>query len=158
MKIWDSVYISLWMYQSSLHDFRPRINKPFLYNSNMWYVLTFQFLQIFNILFLCFQFHCLELSIFWNTIMFCICTKHRHHKKQKFSDQISNFFNSNVVYVGLPTEDVFSGHHLSPIFQPSLHITFTSLCLCVGALRFSHLLLCALNLLTIQATTAGCCI
>ena len=49
---------------------------------------------------------------------------------------------TNFFYVGPLKEDIFSGHHLSPVFQSSLHITFTSLCLCVGASRFSCLLLC----------------
>ena len=50
-------------------------------------------------------------------------------------------------YVGSPLEDIFSGHLLSPIFQSTLHITITSLCLGVDTVRFSCLLLCAQNLI-----------
>ena len=49
-------------------------------------------------------------------------------------------------YVGTLTEDIFSGHLLSPLFQSTLQITITSLCLCVDTVRFSCLLLCAQNL------------
>ena len=63
-------------------------------------------------------------------------------------------------YVGSPKEDIFSGHLLSPVFQSSLHITITGLCLCVDAERFSFLKLCALNLIlacltSIQHTPLG---
>ena len=53
-----------------------------------------------------------------------------------------HFFN-----VGPPKEGIISGHLLSPIFQSTLHITFTSLCLLCGTVRFSCLLLCAQNLI-----------
>ena len=49
---------------------------------------------------------------------------------------IIHFFN-----VGPLKEDIFSGHLISPIFQSTLHITITSLCLCVGTVRFSCLLI-----------------
>ena len=39
------------------------------------------------------------------------------------------FFN-----VGPPKEDIFSGHLLSPLFQSTLQITITSLCLGVDTL------------------------
>ena len=52
------------------------------------------------------------------------------------------FFN-----IGPSKEDIFSGHLLSPIFQSTLHITITSLCLGVDTVRFSCLLLCAQNLI-----------
>ena len=42
-------------------------------------------------------------------------------------------------YVGPPKEDILSGHLLCPIFQSTLHITFTSLCLGVDTVRFSCL-------------------
>ena len=50
------------------------------------------------------------------------------------------FFN-----VGPPDEDIFFGH-LSPVFQSSLHITFTSCSfMCGMLLRFSCLLPCGLE-------------
>ena len=42
-------------------------------------------------------------------------------------------------YVGPPKEDIFLGHLLCPIFQSTLHITFTSLCLGVDTVRFSFI-------------------
>ena len=55
-----------------------------------------------------------------------------------------SFFLFNV---GPLKEDIFSGHLLSLIFQSTLHITITSLCLGVDTVRFSCLLLCAQNLI-----------
>ena len=49
-------------------------------------------------------------------------------------------FFSFFFYVGLRRTS-FSGHLLSPIFQSTLHITITSLCLGVDSVRFSCLLL-----------------
>ena len=51
---------------------------------------------------------------------------------KRTSQIVSIFFN-----VGLPKEDIFFGHLLSPIFQSTLHITITSLCLCVFFKRVS---------------------
>ena len=51
-------------------------------------------------------------------------------------------------------EDIFSGHLLSHIFQSTLHITITSLCLGVDTVRFSCLLLCAQNLIYGGNTTS----
>ena len=51
------------------------------------------------------------------------------------------FFFFLFINVGPPKEDIFSEHLLCPIFQSTLHITITSLCLGVDTVRFSCLLL-----------------
>ena len=51
------------------------------------------------------------------------CTR---QKRPKNMQDLNIFF-----YVGSPKEDIFSGHLLSAIFLSTLHITITSLCLCV---------------------------
>ena len=65
-------------------------------------------------------------------------------KAVKFEINENSFF--FFFNVGPLKEDIFLGHLLCPIFQSTLHITITSLCLGVDTVRFSCLLLCAQNL------------
>ena len=39
-------------------------------------------------------------------------------------------------YVGPPKEDIFSGHFLSPLFQSTLHITITNICMKLAKIAF----------------------
>ena len=60
---------------------------------------------------------------------------------------IKCFFLMLVLLRSPPKEDIVLGNLLCPLFQSTLHITITSLCLGVDTVWFSCLLLCAQNLL-----------